>query len=185
MGARDGPPALPATRLLLLGRRTTATSTGKWTVSTHARRCWLARTLTRSGRPMFVSRLQPHHAPRLDASLQHYRPSRRHPLLVQGPRSSLVLGKISDHTKTATQYVVRFLDNPRPVKLKPCPSRYKRLLELNATRGPFKLVKVDPFSREFCATSTSPVESNVPIPSRIIDVPGIHGWFSTGIGSYR
>ena len=31
----------------------------------------------------------------------------------------------------------------------------------------------------------SPVESNLPTPSRLIDVPpGINGWFSTGIGSY-
>ena len=38
----------------------------------------------------FVSRRQPRRAPRLDTSLQQYHPSRRHPLLVQGPRSSLV-----------------------------------------------------------------------------------------------
>ena len=44
-----------------------------------------------------------------------------------------------------------------------------RLLERDATRGAFKLVKVDPFSKESCATSTSPVESNLMIPSRLIE----------------
>ena len=59
-----------------------------------------------------------------------------------------------------------------------------RLLERDATRGASKLVKVDSFSSEYCATSTTPVESNLPTPSRLIDVPGSNGWFSTGIGSY-
>ena len=34
------------------------------------------------------------------------------------------LGKISAHTTTAAQYIVRFLDDPGPVKLKLSPSRY-------------------------------------------------------------
>ena len=59
-----------------------------------------------------------------------------------------------------------------------------RLLERNVTRGAFKLVKVDSFSKESCATSTSPEESNLPTPSRPIDVPGSGGWFSTGIDNY-
>ena len=46
------------------------------------------------------------------------------------------------------------------------------------TRGAFKLVKVEPFSRNFCATSTSPMESNLPTPPRLVDVAGIGSWFS-------
>ena len=45
---------------------------------------------TRSGRPILVSRLPTRRAPRLDTSLQQHHPFRRRPLLVQGPRSSLV-----------------------------------------------------------------------------------------------
>ena len=93
------------------------------------------------------------------------------------------LGKISAHTKTVAHYVVRFLDDPRPVKLKLSPPGTLRLLERNAARGAFKLVKVVPSSRGVCATSTSTMESNLPTPSRLIDVAGINGWFSTGIGS--
>ena len=85
MGARDGPPALPATRCPILGRHTTSTSTGESDASTHARRCCPARTLTRSGRPIFVSRLQLRHARTLHTLLQQYHPPSRHPLLVKGP----------------------------------------------------------------------------------------------------
>ena len=74
--------------------------------------------------PDFVSGLQPRQAPRMDASLQHYRPPRRHPRPVQARRSSLVARQDVCHTATAAQYIVRFLDDPGPVKLKLSPSRY-------------------------------------------------------------
>ena len=81
MGVRDGPPALPAVRSSLLGRHTTSTPTGKSVVTPHARRCRPVETLTSSGRPMFVSRLQPCHAQRLGQPFQRHHPPRRRPLL--------------------------------------------------------------------------------------------------------
>ena len=89
-GARDEPPTFPTAHPPVLGRHTTSTPTDESVVPSHARRCCPTRTLTRSGRPVFVPRLQPRHAPRLDTSLQQHNPSRRRPLLVQGTRSSLV-----------------------------------------------------------------------------------------------
>ena len=52
-----------------------------------------------------------------------------------------------------------------------------RLLERSGIRGAFKLVKVEPFSMEFCATSMSPAESNLPTPPRQTDLAGGSGWF--------
>ena len=171
IGARYKPPALPATHPPILGRHTTSTSTGKSAVSTHVRRCCPARTLKRSGRPIFVSRLQPHHAPRLNTSLQQYRPSRRQPtydtrplIITGGSARSPPTPKRPPTTSSASW------TNPDRSSPSSLLRGTLRLLEWNVTRGAFKLVKVGPFSRELYATSTSLMESNLPTPSRLLDV---------------
>ena len=114
-GARDGLPIFPVARSPILGRDITSNSTGKPDVSSHAHRCCPERTLTRSGRPTFVSRLPPCHAPRLDTcrfsstilpvSAYVWYEARYH---------HWWLGKISAHTTTAAHYVRRpLLGRPR------------------------------------------------------------------------
>ena len=97
----------------------------------------------------FVLTLPLRHAPRFHTLLHQYHPSRRHPLLVQGPLSSRV-----------TRQDLRPYHNGRPLR-RPLRGRprtsessssllgTRRISERSATRSVFKLVKVEPSAGNF------------------------------------
>ena len=92
------------------------------------------------------------------------------------------LGKISAHTTTVAQYIVRFLDDPGPVKLSP--SRYTTAIGAERDSWCLQSRQGRPLQRGILRNIDESRESNLPTPSRLIDVPGSNGWFSTGAGRY-
>ena len=160
-GARKRPPALLAERFLLLGMHITSPATGTSVVLLHARRCRRTRTLTISGRSIFISMLQLCHAPRFSQSF----PGPSFPSAsTSGKTPATITGGSARSLPNPPQppsamCIVRSLADPGQVKLEVSPSLHATAFGAGATLGAHKLAKVEFLSMESYETSMSLAES--------------------------
>ena len=87
-----------------------------------------------------------------------------HPLLVQGPPSSLVARQDLRPHHNGRPLHRPFLGRPRTSQAQALLSRYTTAIGAERDSWCLQTRQGRTFSREFCATSTSPVESNLPTP---------------------
>ena len=122
-GTRDGCPALTDNKFCFIGLAP-RTSTAKPTA--HIARCALvlrnANFLALTASNILLPATTAHHTltGRATAALRFYRMG---PIFVQG-RRPWWLGSISARTATDREYFVRFLDDPKPIKLSLSPASY-------------------------------------------------------------
>ena len=134
LGTRAGPTAPPAPHPSLLVGHPFAAPPDQPLIPPDAHRGHTPRTIAVPGRNLPRSRVQPRPAHSLAQRIQLFNSSGPGTPLVQGPQWPLVVGQVAHRTSTdnssTDSYIVRFLDDPGPIRIDLLPSFY------NTSRSP-------------------------------------------------